>query len=289
MASKALLLPHIQPRLVGRVGRQQRAVVVYRTTCIVTAGNLDGSDTLVNPGNPGLTGTADFSYFPRGGPVPPRAGRVDLHHIMPYVSNWGGLDVSRGMLVPESVIDGLVHQHGGWRLRLECAMLRLKLRIWGEQEEVCPVGSAVATSAGNLDHYERIVHTTPPFYYSDNLGPTTADIQSKLLLCYQKAWKLGFSGSPTSTSRRIATPLLGAGCRGFPLDVALSVAVQASAEWLCNSSIPHHSSSAAAAAAAASDDNATKQQTVVFGLLEEDNAKMFVDELSAKLREIESR
>ena len=289
MSSKALLLPHVLPRLVGsvtivsRVRGRRRTVEVYQTPCIVLSGNLDGCDTLINPSNPDLTGASAFPYFPRGGPVPGedrRSSLQEVHHIMGYVSRWGDVDVSRGLLLPENVIDGLVHQYAGWRLRLECWAKRLESSLaWpGSREQPCPVGSAVVTSAGDLRPiYQQIVHTTPPFFLTTDDGSNNTKnvyhAQDQLMQCYRKAWKLGFSGSRTA---RLATPLLAAGCRGFPLDVALSVAVDASTEWLMPS--PHGGK------LADNDDNdPMSQQTVVFGFLDEDVANKLLSELSDRV------
>jgi hypothetical protein len=51
---------------------------------------------LINPSNPHLTGPRSFPYFPRGGPQPDRRPDAEAHHVMGYVSRWGGMDVGRG-------------------------------------------------------------------------------------------------------------------------------------------------------------------------------------------------
>jgi len=53
---------------------------------------------LINPANPNLSGVRDFPYFPRGGPVPKKQPNLQAHHIMGYVSQWGGMDVGSGAL-----------------------------------------------------------------------------------------------------------------------------------------------------------------------------------------------
>lgn len=295
MSSRALLLPHVRPRLVGsvtnipRVRGRRRTVEVYQTPCIVLSGNLDGCDTLINPSNPGLTGASNFPYFPRGGPVPVDNRRLSLqevHHIMGYVSHWGNVDVSRGLLLPESVIDGLVHQHAGWRLRFECWAKRLQsslLRL-GSSRDPCPVGNAVVTSAGDLRPvYQQIVHTTPPFFLptnddGSNHAENSYHARDQLMQCYRKAWKLGFAGSRTA---RIATPLLAAGCRGFPLDVALSVAVDASTAWLMPS--PYGDKLDDNDDDDNNNDHTMIHQTVVFGFLEEDVANKLLCDLSDRV------
>ena len=144
---------------------------------------------------------------------------------MGYVTEWGGMDVGNGMLFPVSVIDGLVHLHGGWKLQAECKWLSLKM---GGQP--CPVGTAVRTSAGNAtlaEHYNTIVHTTPPFYNYEQ------EPARRLGQCYQAAFELAFSSRSEKDIRRVAFPLLGAGARGFPVTIAVQVAAQNIWKW-CN-------------------------------------------------------
>jgi O-acetyl-ADP-ribose deacetylase (regulator of RNase III) len=146
------------------------------------------------------------------------------------------MEVGSGMLYPVSVVDGLVHQFGGWRLKSEC---RLKAMM-AINSEACPVGDAVVTSAGSgklRESYEKIVHTTPPFFkYHEN--PRGA-----LRSCYTKALQRAFE-----EGERVATPLLGAGARGFPIDEAVSVAATAAGEWC--------------------EESDGCQQVLMFGLLE---------------------
>ena len=270
---------------------------VYQTPCLVLGDNLDGCDTLINPANPGLTGTSNFSYFPRGGPVPKHTKRWlllrDVHPIMGYVSRWGDVDVSRGLLLPENVLDGLVHQHAGWRLRAELCFVKRKMAarlsaVVGNTSstEPCPVGTAVVTSAGALrPKYQWIVHTAPPFFSSEEdpssiITKENSGERQRLYQCYHNSWRLGFSGSQTA---RLATPLLGAGCRGFPLNVALSVAVDATTDWL----LQHRSAvkTAQEDEEHGADATAVCQETVVFGLLDEDVANNLFLELSRRMNE----
>jgi O-acetyl-ADP-ribose deacetylase (regulator of RNase III) len=109
---------------------------------------------------------------------------------------------------------------GGWRLAMECRMLPL---INTEKEERCPVGHAVVTGPGGSllqEHFDWIVHTVPPFFRHH------PDPEEHLMQCYRYALALAFD-----KGSRVACPLLGAGARGFPLDVALNLAGQASLEW----------------------------------------------------------
>ena len=124
----------------------------------------------------------------------------------------------------------------------------------------CPVGAAVSTpAASTLSHYyQKIVHTVPPFY----AGADSDEAERLLLSCYRSSfdqvwreegadatlarsrgrrlrWGFGWqSGSPETAedARRTpswscAVPLLGAGVRGVPRDVAVRVAARAAAAW----------------------------------------------------------
>lgn len=162
-----------------------------------------------------------------------------------FVSQWGGMEIGSGMLFPASVVDGLVHRLGGWTLQAELQMKRLR------RKQPCPVGSALMTSAGKGElnnHYDWIIHTTPPFYEHDEKP------LNLLHQCYDTALQLAFS----QEELRVAIPLLGAGARGFPTQVAVDVASKAAVDWICGGD----------------DEDAVddKKQTIVFGLLERHHA-----------------
>jgi O-acetyl-ADP-ribose deacetylase (regulator of RNase III) len=242
MASKALFKSSVQPKLIHRFTiATNRSIEIWTTTCIVT--NFDKQATvLINPSNPQLSGVRNFPYFPRGGPVPkekPKSMHKDWQPLG-FVSQWGGMDVGTGMLYPVSVVDGLVHQLGGLGLEAECRM-KAMMTMNGE---ACPVGEAVVTSAGYdtlSEYYDKIVHSTPPFFkFHDN--PREA-LQSCYLNALQVAFKEG---------ERVATPLLGAGARGFPHDEAIHVAANAAREWCEQSDV--------------------SQKVLLFGLLEPKHA-----------------
>ncbi len=214
------------------------SVEVWNTTCIVT--NFGRSQEqqspaisqsiLVNPSNPGLLGVRKFPYFPRGGPVPKQHPEKYEHHIMGYVRRWGGMEVGKGMLFPFNVVDGLVHEMGGWKLAMHCFMLRSQN---GEGEK-CPVGRAVITPPGSSNlqrEYDSIVHTVPPFYEYD------CHPEEALTRCYHNSLKLCQEAAgeiAESESVRFAFPLLGAGGRGFPPDKAIDIAARQSIIWRNN-------------------------------------------------------
>jgi O-acetyl-ADP-ribose deacetylase (regulator of RNase III) len=145
--------------------------------------------------------------------------------------------VGSEMLYPVSVIDGLVHQLGGEQLVAECRHYLSAATLVAEVDP-CPVGTAVRTTSGNKDssklrqyYNDGIIHTAPPFYRYD-VNP-----EEKLMQCYMNSFQLAFSvpeneKSTTIPVVRVAVPLLGAGARGFPVDVAIKVAANAAVMWL---------------------------------------------------------
>mmetsp|Transcript_32681 Transcript_32681/g.48395 ORF Transcript_32681/g.48395 Transcript_32681/m.48395 type:complete len:345 (+) Transcript_32681:220-1254(+) len=344
MAAKTWYKPSAIPQLIARFSRNNRDVEVWTTTCIVTKFGKQAQDhyespqctALINPANPNLTGPNSFPYFPRGGPQPALQPTRDAHHIMGYVSQWGGMDVGTGMLFSAEAIDGLVHQLGGLRFHAECKLVpthdytRAYLNQQTTQPEVkndednqsthklnkgdmqakCPVGTAVVTSSGGDDlqkHYDFIIHTTPPFYrhppcqtkelkqileIKDAVVSDTHSWSKELLRsCYRQSFNLALDCNSYMKSnyfsnllgmvglikpayrhnKRVAVPLLGAGCRDFPKELALEVAALESAAWLSNldSDIPDNSEEIDAA--------------VVFGLLEEADAKSLSDQIEKLL------
>jgi len=165
---------------------QFQNVEIWITSCIVHDFANANCTTLVNPANPDLCGVSQFSYFPRGGPVPTQ---------MLVGSSWGGMEAGTNMLYPSQVVDGLVHRH------VEDELSGLK----------CPVGEAVGTSGGDLN-FDFVLHTASPFFSDSNSRELLAQ-------CYQSVLSMALSDG------RLAMPLMGAGARGFPIDVASQVAI----------------------------------------------------------------
>jgi len=301
-ASKAFYKSKVAPKLLHRfkaAARKSvtRAVEIWTTTCIVTnfettKTTTDGKHTiksiLINSSNEGLTGTSNFPYFPRGGPVPklPVTGMHKDWQPLGFVSTWGGMEVGTGMLYPVSVIDGLVHNHAGWKLQAELRWLRLK----SSTPAPCPVGSAVRTTAGDLMplyYYDCIVHTTPPFYKYDT------DPEFKLAQCYQSAFATAFDddAATKTTQIRAAVPLLGSGARGFPYDPAITVAAQCAVQWLLQQQDVDNDDARITEESIRGDegdvaenhasDASHSHHTVAFGLLEQELA----DQLANAIKE----
>jgi O-acetyl-ADP-ribose deacetylase (regulator of RNase III) len=251
MISKAFYKPSVPPELIYRsaCSTGRRAIEVWVTSCIVhkTFPKFTQSSILINPSNPELSGTSNFPYFPKGGPVP--AEKVKSMHKdwqpLGHVSYWGSMNTGDGILFPVSVVDGLVHELGGWRLGLECRWKQWMSRPNGGQP--CPVGEAVVTlHSGPELEYDQIVHTTPPFYNythqhedknnNDNNNKTQNHHQL-LQDCYRNALSLAFDTQSDGQrrqrqrQRRVACPLLGAGARGFPTELAIQIAAEQTLEW----------------------------------------------------------
>lgn len=169
------------------------------------------------------------------------------------------------MLFPVSVIDGLVHQLGGWSLQAELALHRLR------SPTPCQVGTCVRTTAGYQSElykeYHSIVHTTPPFYKYDT------EPERKLRQCYKVSLAAALEETAAGEDRRVAVPLLGAGARGFPKHVAIRVASESVVQWLGLQGTPSDGGR----------ESDGGRQTIAFGLLEEEDAQELSEAIDRQL------
>ena len=188
------------------------------------------------------------------------------------------------MLYPVSVVDGLVHQLGGTRLAFQCKMIHLF-------KGGCPIGTSVETSPGGEElkqFYDRIIHSTPPFFKNhddDNDNDNDGDIHNNktainsteiLHQCYDSAFKLAFNGNSKNNNMmhhkhqqvdyRVACPLLGAGARGFPQDIAIEVAVNEGQKWLRRKD----------------DDDEANNSIIAFGIPDQHVSDLLVREFTKK-------
>jgi O-acetyl-ADP-ribose deacetylase (regulator of RNase III) len=220
--------------------------------------NLNRFSVLINPGNPSLSGVSKFAYFPVGGPEPPPSFSIgkDSHPIMGYVTSWGGMEVGNGMSFASNTVDGLVHQFGGRDLQRECETSLSNTWTGGmgrlDEGEAIPT-PAVGTKLKEASGYELLVHTVPPFVDQDHRSrdgkTTTSESGEKaekeggedevhehnnflLAECYRNSLRTAALVSPSSSPLKIACPLLGAGCRGFPTERAIRIAALASTDWM---------------------------------------------------------
>jgi O-acetyl-ADP-ribose deacetylase (regulator of RNase III) len=164
------------------------------------------------------------------------------------------MELKEGMMFAGNVVDGLVHELGGWPLRIQCMM----------KDEV-PVGKAVSTGPGGRrlrQEYNQIIHTVPPFY-KHHENP-----KQYLSECYRNALSLAFSQAEYgSSSIRVACPLIGAGGRGFPLETAIRVAATESVRWR-------------------DSDGTGNNFTIAFGIPDETTAVALVDAIEQAEGEI---
>jgi len=177
-------------------------------------------------------------------------------------NSWGGLDAGDQMLYPVQVVDGIVHQLGGKKLASECEKIRaLREHDTNGRPIPIPFGTAVSTSGGNENlkrEYDHIIHVTPPFFnreYNNNNNnnnnnngiESDEDPVELLRRCYVEAISLAFDNLTLTSDHRtrncykhniMASPLIGAGARGFPLHIALEVAASQTCLWM--DTIAHH-------------------------------------------------
>ena len=304
--------------------RHRRSIEVWTTPCIVTCfgqQSLAQCSMLLNPANPQLSGVSQFPYFPRGGPVPCSDIKTMHKDWQPlgHVSSWGGMEVGSGMMYAVSVVDGLVHQLGGWKLRAAChwyqlqAQLRQSTGFLGDDKEpdqdhdtatqattpqnsqrpmveACPIGHVVETTLACdalLHHYAAIWHTTPPFYGHHDQP------ERRLAQCYQSALQRLNHHSTNNKNKdvRLAVPLVGAGARGFPVDVAIHVAAQVCADWMLEHTATNdcddddNTNKKLTPIPTTDQDDANPGTTVVFGLLEPAHAEQLVAALAERLEE----
>ena len=212
---------------------------------------------LINPGNPSLSGVSKFSYFPVGGPEPPPSFKIgkDSHPIMGYVTSWGGMEVGNGMSFASNTVDGIVHQYGGKELKRECEIALSN--IWNDGVRKVSEGMAISTPTVGSElrkasGYDLLVHTVPPFVdqdyrHDDETTSTTTgeednaeeivDYNNFLLAeCYLNSLRMAAAVSSSSSVLKIACPLLGAGCRGFPTERAIQVAASTTTRWMTGNS-----------------------------------------------------
>lgn len=108
----------------------------------------------------------------------------------------------------------------------------------------------------------------------DNNTNNDTDIQNSFISNSLRIFGLNNKQHMRKTGKRVALPLLGAGCRAFPKDIALEVAAIESASWLSTSSDTSEQEN--------TDED--EMDVVAFGLLEEDDAHHLSDRLEKELR-----
>jgi len=156
------------------------------------------------------------------------------------------------MFYPEQTVDGVVSRIGGPALRKLCRELPVLPHIervggggvpttGGCGMVRCPVGQAVITRAcgdGLLQYFHTIVHTVPPLFLphrhpsssssSSSHNDNDNDNADLLHSCWINSLHLAIV---TTGSSIVTAPLIGAGARGAPLDIAISTAAAAVSQF----------------------------------------------------------
>ena len=140
---------------------------------------------------------------------------------------------------------------GGKELRKECEAALSNTRSGGATK--IDEGQAISTPAvgpklREASGYDILVHTVPPFvdqdYRTTDGNSTTTGENANgtegmvghndflLAECYHNSLRTAAAVSSSSTLLKVACPLLGAGCRGFPQDRAIQIAATATTQWM---------------------------------------------------------
>lgn len=236
---------------------------VHLTKCIVTdppllseiSSTLSGATkSLIVPTNPTLTSTTLFPYFKRGSDpfgwwtlhIPPdnyKNAKLDWEKS----SKWGGMEAQENMLYPVQTVDGLVHIHGGLEYHRKLEEIRekinpgkaIKLNDSASQNTSTPF-VLQSPAFGNLKSksgYNNLLHVAVPVYRPERCSDSKA-----LKNCYTETLSEVFQLSrfayeekqnvpdPTSNFNNnentvIYSPLMGAGCRNWPIDIAAKAAI----------------------------------------------------------------
>jgi len=105
-------------------------------------------------------------------------------------------------------VDGAIHRAGGPEILKECIVIR-------DRSGGCPVGEAVATTAGRLKA-KKVIHTVGPVWKGGESGEASA-----LRLCYFNCLKL----AEQLNLKTIAFPNISTGVYGFPKEKAARIAI----------------------------------------------------------------
>mmetsp|Transcript_41274 Transcript_41274/g.99434 ORF Transcript_41274/g.99434 Transcript_41274/m.99434 type:complete len:175 (-) Transcript_41274:569-1093(-) len=152
------------------------------------------------------------------------------------------MDVGNGMVFAANTVDGLIHQAGGKELASD-----LELQLGGKER--INEGQAVWTTG--VGDYKHLIHTVPPFFHDGGDARENRLLQT----CYQTSFGLAVDRLPSESDIRIACPLLGAGCRGFPSEEAVFHCAEAISDLKMTSST-----------VVDGDRNAIKRLTFAFGV-----------------------
>ena len=108
-------------------------------------------------------------------------------------------------------VDGAIHRAGGPRIMEECRAIGM-----------CPTGSAVVTSGGNLKA-AYVIHTVGPVYRGGNRN------EEELLA---SAYKSSLEVAAEKGVKSIAFPSISTGVYGYPIRAAAAVALKTVIEFV---------------------------------------------------------
>ncbi|PRW64021.1 O-acetyl-ADP-ribose deacetylase [Actinopolyspora mortivallis] len=106
-------------------------------------------------------------------------------------------------------VDGAIHRRGGGEILEACRRLRAT-----DYPDGLPVGSAVATTAGELPA-QWVIHTVGPTYSSSE------DRSASLASCYRESLRVADSLG----ARSVAFPAVSTGVYRYPVEAAAEIAV----------------------------------------------------------------
>jgi O-acetyl-ADP-ribose deacetylase (regulator of RNase III) len=144
-------------------------------------------------------------------------------------------------------VDGAIHRAGGPDIMAETRR---------RHPSGCPTGSAVLTSAGNLDA-NYVIHAVGPVWSGGRRGEEAA-----LASAYQTALEL----AAAHDCRSVALPALSTGAYRYPVDQAARVAVAVAVEFLQSLPTDH------------------PLEAVRFVLFSDDVLAVFCESLTAQIR-----
>lgn len=125
------------------------------------------------------------------------------------------VNAANSQLTRGNGVDGAIRDAGGEKIDSECQKIF-------EHEGVCPPGSAVITTGGNLSA-KYVIHAIGPIWQGGNRSEAES-----LTDCYMKSLQL----AAENRIRSIAFPAISTGHFGFPIDQATSIALKSIKEFV---------------------------------------------------------